>query len=241
MGHANRPDAAALLEPLLSPLFAVLRRPTHRLQRLSLRQVVELRSILNQHTLIVGQHAQLSDVRQGWKLAGVSGDSPMLLKALAQPTLQAGSVWVRFNVWAGDTNLDNTSVSALRLLECALTRRECPNGAADAWAAETTAGIGGWFRERSGAMRWFHIPLSHQHLPNEWQCPQHLNKAISAFQLMAQHALLLARTKTCPGQEVVRVSWSQESDNMGAVGDSKGAVAEAATFICADEPVLLLP
>eukprot|EP00439_Symbiodinium_sp_Y106_P009205 s9914_g1.t1 len=198
---------------------------------------------------ILGVPISWKKLRLGWKLASVgkcgAGEAPVLL-TLAQPMLQTGSVWVRFNVWAGDTNLDRASISALHLLKGALTRhkviwagwKEYPNGAADAWAAKTSAGIGGWFVEGTGTVRWFHVPLTHDDLPKEWQCPKQLDKAISAFKLMAQHALLLA------------MSWPRDCESFVDAGIRQhgcgrsycqGPVAEATAFFCVDEPVLLLP
>ena len=71
------------------------------------------------------------------------------------------------------------------------------HAAADAWADSKSAGIGGWLSavEPSCASEvyWFSIQFDHSDLPEWWPAPEHLQAAISSFELLAQVGLIACK------------------------------------------------
>ena len=166
--------------------------------------------------------------------------------ALQQPCLKNDGAWVRFNAWPATTSLDLGGVNALHLLKQSFWKNafdwagwSCqPAGAADAWALGGVAGVGGWFRGAGNITHWFHIPFSQQDFPTDWCCPEKLEKAICAIEMVAQQALLLARAKVESRSTLVHVVLRQMSDNMGVVGSlgkglcSKPPLSCALMYLC---------
>eukprot|EP00438_Fugacium_kawagutii_P030737 Skav217069 [mRNA] locus=scaffold1308:3342:4762:+ [translate_table: standard] len=212
-----------LCRPFLAPLFRCLCRPSQKLQCLSLEQVEELVSLLDEK-LEARVAAKRSDVQAGWKLVAIGASACHNAKEvqahLRQPKLKNGRVWARFSAWGATLKLDRLQLAALKFLK---SRFERPCfamvaigsplvGAADAWADATKAGLGGWCAGASGDVKWFHLELVGSDLPAEWEFPHDLQKGIAALELVAQQ--ILVQIRGTPQKLVVR----QFCDNMGAVG-----------------------
>ena len=74
---------------------------------------------------------------------------------------------------------------------------------ADAWAAGSHAGIGGWWTWETAVspntVHWFHLPISVKSLPAYWHVPgADLSKVIATLELVAQLVLLKGRLATAP-------------------------------------------
>ena len=72
---------------------------------------------------------------------------------------------------------------------------------ADAWAAGSHAGIGGWWRWKNtvdpAEIYWFHLPITRKDLPAHWHCDgTDLSKIIATLELVAQLVLLKGRLAT---------------------------------------------
>ena len=90
-----------------------------------------------------------------------------------------------------------------------------PNGAADAWADTHVAGLGGWFFDHSNTLRWFHLELRREDIPDSWDWPDSMQKGICALELLAQQVLTQLRGQ-CGA--TIKAHLGQFCDNMGVVG-----------------------
>ena len=66
---------------------------------------------------------------------------------------------------------------------------------ADAWAAGSQAGIGGWWTWKNtvdpAEIYWFHLPITMKDFPAHWHCDgTDLSKIIATLELLAQLILL---------------------------------------------------
>ena len=217
------------MRPFLAPLFGALYRPTQKLLRLTPGQIEELRDIIDAATMLASSKATRSDVQQGWQLLSLGGREVHKdgdKSALMQPRMKNGAAWARFKAWESYINLDEKCILSLKILKGCIASnlfhwagfQEMLNGAADAWACASRAGIGGWFQTMQERKQWFHVPLHMNDLPKKWRWPEQLDKAIAAFELLAQQALILARAQSEPGLFTVHLQVLQDCDNMGVVG-----------------------
>ena len=96
-----------------------------------------------------------------------------------------------------------------------LQPKALPNGDADAWADTYVGGLGGWFYDRSRKLRWFHLELRREDIPDSWDWPDSMQQGICALELLAQQVLT-----QLGGQCGTRVTahLGQFCDNMGVVG-----------------------
>ena len=134
-----------------------------------MEQIEELIGLLGADRVIQGQ-VRLSDVQAGWRLVTVGAractDANSALELLQQPKLENGKLWLRFMAWGTTVSLNENAICALKLLRQHFMRAsftlvpapKLTGGAADAWANETVAGLGGWacFGDR---LQWFHLEL----------------------------------------------------------------------------------
>ena len=211
------------LRPFLAPVYKVLHRRSQKLVCLSLQQIEELVPLLGSD-LVVQACPQLSDVQKDWCLVGIGSHGCSYFttaqRLLQQPAVRNGKLWLRFRAWGPTASLDELAVVSLKILKARpigqtfnLLQPRPIAGAADAWADATVAGLGGWFCDRNGELRWFHLQLVATDFPADWEWPQTMQSGISALELLAQQVLVQLQ-----GSSGLRVVLHQFSDNMGAVG-----------------------
>ena len=179
----------------------VLHRRSQKLVCLSLQRIEELVPLLGSD-LVVQACPQLSDVQKDWCLVGIGShgcsDFTTAQRLLQQPAVRNGKLWLRFRAWGPTASLDELAVVSLKILKARLIGqtfnllqpRPIAGGAADAWADATVAGLGGWFCDRNGELRWFHLQLVATDFPADWEWPQTMQSGISALELLAQQVLV---------------------------------------------------
>ena len=228
------------LRAFLAPLFKRLNRPGARLQCLGWGQLEEL-SLLLEDGLVVQRAASTSDVQKGWRLCEI-GKQPVgsvveAKRLLRQPRVLTGKVWVRFSVWTANVDLDQVCLAAMSVLQRAFRDNSSSwagevvlnNGAADAWAGASVAGLGGWFCS-GGQLWWFHLDIKGGQLPSAWACPERLQEAICALELLAQLALVLARAKIVGGKFTHAVRLRQFGDNLAVVASCSKGLSTSGTL-----------
>ena len=193
-------QARLALHPFLAPLFRAAHGRTSKLACVGMEQIEELIGLLGADRVIQGQ-VRLSDVQAGWRLVTVGArpctDANSALELLQQPKLKNGKLWLRFMAWGTTVSLNENAICALKLLRQHFMRAsftlvpapKLTGGAADAWANETVAGLGGWACF-GGRLQWFHLELRSEMIPKDWNWPESMQRGISSLELLAQLALL---------------------------------------------------
>ena len=94
------------------------------------------------------------------------------------------------------------------------------DAAADAFANEKEAGLGGWFDMGEGcdpkSVAWFQLRVTPSLFPKEWQLRDVPQRDISFYELIAQVCLFFARSTYQSVAKVV-VNLRQDSDNLTSV------------------------
>ena len=127
--------------------------------------------------------------------------------------------------WGTTVSLNENAICALKLLCQHFMRAsfalvpapKLTGGAADAWANETVAGLGGWACF-GGRLQWFHLELRREMIPKDWNWPESMQRGISSLELLAQLALLSMSVSLAGKQGSIQVCFRQRSDNMPTVG-----------------------
>lgn len=160
------------------------------------------------NSFIMNETADLSDVQTGWKLKFINQRPVLCQTDLLNPNLKNGRVTLLFHDYSCKT-VSNTpnSIHAATLLWNVVKHQKpvslCHkletsfHAAADAFAASSKAGIGGWFVKSDAPLRprsihWFPMELTSGSLP-QWFTAQHadLSKAIAALEALAQFCLFM--------------------------------------------------
>ena len=238
-----------LLRPFLAPLFRICCGRSQKMQCLGWPQLEELVGLLDEN-LESTAAARLSDVQRGWRLVALGSNScsclAVMKNLLRQPKIKNDRIWARFSAWGPTVTLGRVQLAALRLLQRELSgklfevvRGGVPLiGTADAWADSKRAGLGGWFNDMAGNLKWFHIELLLSEIPPEWEWPQTMQRGISALELLAQQILVQVR-----GGPSCKIVLRQFCDNFGAVGSLAkgictkfplGAALMNAALVCLD-------
>eukprot|EP00434_Breviolum_minutum_P007958 symbB.v1.2.007019.t1/scaffold427.1/size208084/1 len=177
---------ASWLRPWLSTFYKLLYKPHAIPKKLSVQQFEQLRVVLG-HDLSVRKPLPALDVDENWKLRSVCGSvvSSLHSQVLQAPRVHQGSVSVVFfSQNHPSTRTCEESVYAAKLFVKAVsTQAPFPLywqmggaliGAADAYATEADAGLGGWWLPTGCTLApqntlWFQISLQHSDLP-AWFC-----------------------------------------------------------------------
>ena len=185
-------QARLALRPFLAPLFRAAHGRTSKLACVGMEQIEELIGLLGADRVIQGQ-VRLSDVQAGWRLVTVGAractDANSALELLQQPKLKNGKLWLRFMAWGTTVSLNENAICALKLLRQHVMRAsftlvpapKLTGGAADAWANETVAGLGGWACF-GGRLQWFHLELRSEMIPKDWNWPESMQRGISSLE-----------------------------------------------------------
>ena len=260
---------ARWLKAWLSVFFRMLHKPSLRWLQLDHRQVAELQELLDD-ALVVQRAAKLSDILKGWKLLECSGRAAWPVVWPDALRWKQGQAWVKFGDWAGAAvkpcaEEQRVAGFFLQLIEARVPVQlvECEQigalAAADAYADESHAGLGGWWLP-SGCqldvtqIRWFSFHVRRSDLPVWFICGEKgtqkpsLQALICALEALAQLILLVLQRQDGLVANAGRVVVRQFCDNLGVVGaTSKGfsmkepvaAVLQAAAVYCMREKINL--
>ena len=224
---------ASWLRPWLSTFYKLLYKPHAIPKKLSVQQFEQLRVVLG-HDLSVRKPLPALDVDENWKLRSVCGSvvSSLHSQVLQAPRVHQGSVSVVFfSQNHPSTRTCEESVYAAKLFVKAVsTQAPFPLywqmggaliGAADAYATEADAGLGGWWLPTGCTLApqntlWFQISLQHSDLP-AWFCSPQSNMQcrIAALEALAQLVLLILQVQetAAPQVQSILVQVPQLCDN----------------------------
>ena len=223
------------LRPFLSVFYKLLKAPSLVLKCLTVSQLSELHHAVGDD-LCVARTLKGGDVQRGWTLQSLGSHRPVKSKEeILSAPLRHSRCWTRFLDFSSrSVSVDKSSAKVAALLRNAFCSGEsfqfagfAPDlglGAADAWASETRAGVGGWWSEslvdKPSEIFWFSMEVRLCDFPSWWQFPTNLQLGVASLETLAQALLLHFRRQSNCG--AVRTSaWvSQQCDNMGTVGAS---------------------
>ncbi len=224
-------NVAVLLRPWLSELFRLLHKPRQRFKSLDEAQLRELLDACN-NDLRVASECVLCDVLAGWRVMSISGVEVQRKEDIHQPKLKHGKGLIRFLDFSStEVEVDVYSAYVARLFHNAV-QSNCPwqlggkrdgrqwASAADAYADESGAGIGGWWTadgswpEHPGQIRWFFVRVTKKYLPAHWGFKDQLQRAIATLEAVAQWVLFALRLQEGLGSNI---ELRQFCDNFGVV------------------------
>ena len=177
---------------------------------------------------VVASHAELSGLRQGWRIITVEGKEVQC----PQEAVEFCSK-VRGRIWVEDTHPTQQIWQSTRRFQkhagglgshspprapAIFHARQERSAAADASAQGSLWGIGGWCSAETpsvtpGSCWWFQLEGSMADLPQSWDAGNEAQPLIGCFELLAQLALLVCRLRS-PLPVSGRISLRQGSDNI---------------------------
>ena len=214
-------DSMPALRPWLPDFCLALAKPTATLLSLSSVQLQEA-IIGASDTLVLTSHAELSGLRQGWRIITVAGKEVQSPQEAVEtcPNVRA-RIWKRaLNPRSGYVKWDLTIRRAPLQSSMRATRPQEGSAAADAYAQGTFWCIGRWCSAETqsvtpGSCCWFQLEGSTADLPQSWHAGTKAQPLISCFELLAQLALVVCRLRS-PLPVSGRISLRQGSDNVTA-------------------------
>ena len=232
----------AWLRPWLCHFFHLLNKPALRFQHLDRQQIDELLDCLD-HKLLVTRKPHLSDVQAGWRLSEIGGRNIGSKQAILSSPWKNGRASCKFlDPLCQEVSCSKEeSEAALLMWNAVHTQVALEMGplagdgtcaAADAFADEDAAGIGGWWIPSGEALRpenarWFSVQLNRSSLPDWFWTKQGksdgLASKIAALEALGQLALLSARLEENDVQApstTGMVALRQWCDNQGVVCSS---------------------
>eukprot|EP00435_Cladocopium_sp_Y103_P043837 s2142_g12.t1 len=222
------------LKPWLEPLYRILHNPRSVPRLLTVTQFGEVLAALDGKRR-VKSHIVSCDVCLGWQLHSVNNCTVSSLEdnCLRTPRIRNGQISVVFFDFDNPrTSTCEQSAWAARLFHNAIgchtqvplqVQDSSPVAcAADAFATDEHAGVGGWWVPDGlacvpGNVRWFSILFTKESLPLWFKAPQTASwqTCISAFEALAQLILLLLRCKDVAAVGHVVLRFAQLCDNQG--------------------------
>jgi hypothetical protein len=223
-------DVFSYLRPWLCLFYQSLARAHPTLVSCNRAQLEDLLLHCADDLRVTGQPALLH-VAPGWKLLAVGGRTVNNKLEVSQCHWHGQRVWIRLHnhrskmvkLLPETSDLARTWMPiftgmALRKPIAALPPTEWP-GAADAFAAGSNVGIGGWSWKSptDSTICWFSLQLTVSEFPVGWQMNINAQRNIAAYELLAQTALLMMRLQQLPCQ-FLKISFRQSSDNTPTEG-----------------------
>ena len=224
---------ASWLRPWLSAFYKLLYKPRAIPKKLSVQQFEQLRGVLG-HDLSVRKPLPALDVDENWKLHSVCGSvvSSLNSQVLQAPRVHQGSVSVVFfsQSHPSTQTCEESAYAAKLFVKAVSIQAPIPLywqmggalvGAADAYATEADAGLGGWWLPTGCTLApqnalWFQISLQHGDLP-AWFCSPQSNMQcrIAALEALAQLVLLILQVQetAAPQVQSILVQVPQLCDN----------------------------
>ena len=237
---------AIWLRPWLASFFEMLYKPKAVAVKLDLHQLDEVRWLMSSN-LRLSDDASLFDGKKGWKLHSVNNSvvsSPSDVD-LVRPLYSNGLVFVVFFDFDCDTaRVSADAQHASRVLYNAIweqqpiplciTEKGGCTAAADAWADEDTAGIGGWWLPpgltcHPANIHWFSWQLTRQSLPKWFKTKDSpsMQSTICALEALAQLVLLLLRVQQGSFHSSrCSIALRQQCDNAGVVFSTKKSLSQ---------------
>ena len=235
---------ARWLRPWLYDFYHLLHKPRLRHQQLDRAQLSELLSILDSD-LFANSSAVLSSVAFGWRLIKVGSLAVHSKEELVSVPLRSGCAWATFSDIAADKVKVNkheagTAQFFVNAIKCGInvpfwsTAGPGEIAAADAFADDTGAGIGGFWLPAGAVLDpqniiWFSCPLSKDSLPG-WFCKNEcghvtLQSVVASLEALAQLVLLVLRARHMSSRPAHfgKIGIRQMCDNFGVVAASAKA------------------
>ena len=216
--------------------------------KLDLRQLDEARWLLSP-SMRLQQDAQFFGGKAGWKLHSVNNVTVHSTSDvnLCRPDYRSGLVFCVFFDFDYDTARvsPNASHASKMFYNAVLEQQQIPlcisekggcSAAADAWADEDIAGIGGWWLPPGASchpanIHWFSWQLTREDLPKWFKAEDssslQLQSSICALEALAQLVLLLLRVKqgSFHGSRC-NIALRQQCDNAGVVFSTKKGLSQ---------------
>jgi hypothetical protein len=222
-----------LLRPWLSELYSCLHKGQPCVVHCTASQLAEITDSIDEN-LVMGRTAVLSRARAGMKLVEIHHKPvPSQQAARATNIASLSRAWVRLQdpeslevavtkeaqqsaaVWQACISTSCRAVPFLNL------PRDASVAAADAFADETEAGIGGWISLDGGGdpskYLWFQLRIGPGDFPAAWELHKNPQRNIAFYELIAQVALIFCRKSI---STKISVSLKHLCDNLGDVASA---------------------
>ena len=231
--------------PWLSVFYALLRAAGVTAKLLSHVELDLLAACCDDNGVVISVGPP--DVLQGWRVLSINGVSAGDVGRAVWSRVAASKVWVRFSTPPPleRVKLSSEAVGVAVALRSALTAKlavgaSCQalwsfpgRGAADAWADERSAGLGGWWCESDSQdpsdLWYFHLDFELSDFPAFFEMPTKMSSAIAALECLAQALLAFCRIRQASerGTSLSGCRWQlcQSCDNVGAVARLDSFVA----------------